>query len=96
MIYQQWLESGLSKPGKNDRELAKRLKLHPSAIYKMIVGDRRILADELPTIAEYIEEPIPGAADATKPSQRHGKNKRSKAEYEALVARIVRKVLKEL
>lgn len=68
-MYAEWLRAGLEKPGKDVIGLAKALKLHPSAIYKMIDAPpkRHIRSDELPVIAKYIEEPLPDSVFVSAP-----------------------------
>ena len=57
--YAKWLSDGLNKPGKNAMGLANALEVHRSAIYKMISGERKINANELPIIAKYLEDLVP-------------------------------------
>lgn len=54
-----WLAEGLNKPGKLNSELAKLLNVGPSEVSKMKANKRKILAYQLFTIANYIQEPIP-------------------------------------
>lgn len=74
-IYQLWLAYGLAKPNKTTAGLARQLKIHESAIFKMISGERTIFADELATISYYIEEPQPrvgyGTGNKMKPTKDH-------------------------
>ena len=53
-MYREWLIDGLKKSGKTQRGLAAALGLDPTAITRMKTGDRKIQADELPKIAQYI------------------------------------------
>jgi hypothetical protein len=59
-ILRKWLRDGLKKPGKRQLELAKKLGYqNNSPVAKMIAGRQQIRADQLPTIAAYIEEIVP-------------------------------------
>lgn len=58
-ILTEWLVAGLQKNGKDVAGLAKRLKIHPSAIYKLMAGTRDFHLTEIKPIADYIDEPIP-------------------------------------
>lgn len=58
-ILANWLASGLEKEGKDVAGLARALKLHPSAIYKMMAGTRDFHLTEIRPIADYIEESVP-------------------------------------
>lgn len=49
-----WIREGLKKDGKTQSGLAKALGRHPSAITDMLQGGRRLKADEIPVIAEYL------------------------------------------
>lgn len=55
----RWIERGLEKPGKSKKGLAAALGRFPSAVTKLMHGDRAIKADELPKIAAYLDEPPP-------------------------------------
>ena len=59
-----WVEHCLEKPGKSQGGLAAVLEVSDSAISRMLQGDHRIQTAELPKIAAYLEEPIPGFASA--------------------------------
>jgi phage repressor protein C with HTH and peptisase S24 domain len=62
MNYREWILRGLSKDGKTKGGLAKYLKLDPAQVTRMLAENgkpRRIQAQELEKIADYIEEPIP-------------------------------------
>lgn len=72
-----WLRTGLSKPGKSGKGLARHLNVSESVVSKMLTGKRKIQAAELPAIAGYIEEPIPtgmvaNAANAGREDVRKG------------------------
>lgn len=70
----QWLDLGLSKPGKTNSNAGRALSpppekpMVPSEISKMRRGERRILAEHLFTLANYIEEPIPTPAGWAPPT----------------------------
>jgi phage repressor protein C with HTH and peptisase S24 domain len=55
-----WVEAGLTKPGKSKVGLAKALRLDPSAITRILKGERQVKLIEVPLISAYIEEPAPG------------------------------------
>jgi transcriptional regulator with XRE-family HTH domain len=54
-----WIRRGLRKPGKTQAGLARALGRSPSAINNLLSGKRRLRADEIATIARYLEEPPP-------------------------------------
>lgn len=74
----KWLNEMVARPGFSQSGLAAAMGLHPSAVNRMLKGERQIKANELPTIAGYLEVgedqvipvgrrsvealPIPGAA----------------------------------
>ncbi|MFG1334010.1 hypothetical protein V5F41_22500 [Xanthobacter autotrophicus] len=58
-IYRQWIKLGLQKPGKNASGLAKVLGRNPSAVTRMVNGERQVKANELPLISSYLGEPVP-------------------------------------
>jgi phage repressor protein C with HTH and peptisase S24 domain len=59
-VYVEWLVGGLAKPGKSKGGLADVLRVHPSQVTRILNG-RRLRADEVAKISEYIEEPPPPA-----------------------------------
>lgn len=58
-IYRQWVKRGLEKPGKNATGLAKALGRNPSAVTRIVSGERLVKANELPLISSYLGEPAP-------------------------------------
>ena len=54
-----WLVAGMGKEGKSVQGLARKLKIHPSAIYKLMAGTRDFQLHEIALIADYIGEPVP-------------------------------------
>jgi SOS-response transcriptional repressor LexA len=58
---QNWIDAGLSKPGKTNTELARLLGIPQSRVSEMRHGGRTPKISEIQTIALYIEEPIPDA-----------------------------------
>lgn len=58
-MYKEWLQYGLAKKGKSGKALAECLGVQPSAVSRMLSGERRIFASELEAISRYIEEPVP-------------------------------------
>jgi transcriptional regulator with XRE-family HTH domain len=58
-MYIEWLRTGLKRPGKSQRGLAKKLNVSESVVSRMLNGDRKLRADELDIIASYLGEPLP-------------------------------------
>jgi len=56
----KWLKEMLGRPGYSQAGLAAALGRNPSAINRMVRGERQIKARELPIILKYLDEP-PGA-----------------------------------
>lgn len=54
-----WLALGLSKPGKSNTELARRLGIPQPRVAEMKTGKRLIKTTEVAIISDYIEEPVP-------------------------------------
>jgi DNA-binding transcriptional regulator YdaS (Cro superfamily) len=54
-----WLVRGLAKPGKTQKGLAAALEVDPSAITRLVQGERDFQVAELPKIAGYIGEEVP-------------------------------------
>ncbi len=56
-----WIRAGLKHTGKTRSGLAKALGRSPSAVTDLLNGHRRLRADEIPIVAEYlgIEPPRP-------------------------------------
>lgn len=59
LILKNWLVAGMKKPDKSVQDLARVLKIHPSAIYKLMAGTRDFQLHEIQPTAEYIDEPVP-------------------------------------
>lgn len=57
--YIAWIEAGLLKKGKSKGGLAAALNIHQSQITRLLSGDRRLQAAEVPLVAKYLEEPSP-------------------------------------
>jgi len=57
--YLDWIREGLKKPGKTQSGLARALGIAHPQITQLMKGDRRLKVDEVPKIAEYLEEPEP-------------------------------------
>ncbi|MFC5421976.1 LexA family protein [Bosea eneae] len=55
----RWIEQGLAKPDKSKKGLAAAMGRFPSAVTKLLKGDRDIKTHELPIIAAYLEEAPP-------------------------------------
>lgn len=49
------IRQGLAKPGKTQTELARRLGRHPNVVTYILKGERRVQANEVPIIREYLE-----------------------------------------
>lgn len=58
-MIKEWLETGLAKPGKSGIGLAQHLKIDPSQVSRLKKGSRRLQAEEIRLVAEYLEEPVP-------------------------------------
>ena len=58
--YAEWLRVGLATPDKNNVGLAKALGIDPSAVSRMLKGERQLKAHELEKAAAYIGIPPPG------------------------------------
>ena len=68
-LLRDWVRAGFKKPGKSGKGLAAALGMSPSQVSRMLTKEeklvpgkkapRRVYLDELRTIAEYIDEPIP-------------------------------------
>ncbi|BBE74339.1 LexA repressor [Pleomorphomonas sp. SM30] len=57
--YLEWLNAGLSKPGKSQSGLARAMGVDPSVVNKISNGKRRLKSSEIPIAATYIGEPAP-------------------------------------
>lgn len=54
-----WIDKGLRKPGKSNKDMAKALGIEGSRVSELRHGKRRAQASELSTISIYLEEPLP-------------------------------------
>lgn len=54
-----WIREGLKRAGKSQRGLAAYLGLDPSAISRLLAGERLLKADEVARIAAYLSVPAP-------------------------------------
>ena len=54
-----WIDAGLKKPGKKKNALATAIGRSPSTITDIMKGKRRIGIEEIPLIADYLDEPPP-------------------------------------
>lgn len=54
-----WIIEGLKKEGKSKKGLAEALGRFPSAVSDLLKGRRRLRADEIETVAAYLEVPVP-------------------------------------
>jgi phage repressor protein C with HTH and peptisase S24 domain len=61
-----------TKPGLTQRGLAERMGLNPAAVNRMLYGQRKIMAEEIPIIEDYIGEKL----DLHYPQERQGSAKR--------------------
>jgi len=59
VIELDWIRDGLAQPGKTQRGLAAALGIDPSAISRLLGGERQLRAAELPLVAAYLEAAIP-------------------------------------
>lgn len=55
----EWIRSGLTRPGKTQRGLATALGLDPSAVSRLLTGNRQLRAAEIPVVAAYLESEAP-------------------------------------
>lgn len=55
----EWLKVELSRPGRSQSDLARRLGLNPSAINRLVNGKRELKARELQLVEEYLADTIP-------------------------------------
>ena len=58
-MYRQWLIEGLRQQGRSQAALARHLGLSDGAVSRICSGGRRIQADELVKIAEFLGLPVP-------------------------------------
>ncbi|MFO1084473.1 MAG: S24 family peptidase [Reyranellaceae bacterium] len=64
----KWLKEMLGRPGYSQAGLAAALGRNPSAVNRMVRGERQIKASELPIIQKYLDEPVgAGTPDAMPP-----------------------------
>jgi transcriptional regulator with XRE-family HTH domain len=63
----QWIEDGLKKEGKSKKGLAAALGRFPSAVSDLLKNRRRLRADEIQMIAEYLEVTPPTAGTRLAP-----------------------------
>ncbi|MFO1157388.1 MAG: S24 family peptidase [Reyranellaceae bacterium] len=61
----KWLKDMLGRPGYSQAGLAAALGRNPSAINRMVRGERQIKANELPVILRYLDEPVGAPAGET-------------------------------
>ncbi|MEK9900096.1 MAG: S24 family peptidase [Rhodospirillaceae bacterium] len=54
-----WIRDGLAQPGKTQRGLAAALGVDPSAISRLLGGERQLRAAELPLVVAYLDAAIP-------------------------------------
>jgi phage repressor protein C with HTH and peptisase S24 domain len=67
----EWIRGGLRKPGKTQAGLAAALNVDPAAVSRLLKGDRKLRADELPKVARYLEsDPAAISVPAEKSSAR--------------------------
>lgn len=50
-----WIREGLKKPGKTQKGLAEALRLDPAQVTRILKNGRRLRADELDKVREYLE-----------------------------------------
>ncbi|MGZ0247147.1 MAG: helix-turn-helix domain-containing protein [Alphaproteobacteria bacterium] len=54
-----WIRDRLARPGKTQRGLATALGLDPSAVSRLLTGQRQLRAAELPVVSAYLEIDTP-------------------------------------
>lgn len=57
----EWIKRGLSASGKSQAELARRMGLNPSAVTRLLKGERTLLAREVPVIERFLGVEAPDA-----------------------------------
>lgn len=62
MDYVDWIRRGLAKSGKTQRGLARVLNVDYSVVSKILAKKRNLRADEIDTVAAYLDESPPGNA----------------------------------
>lgn len=82
----EWIREGLDRAGKTQRGLAKALGVEPPQISRLLAGTRRLKADEIVKIADYLEVTPPAfgsfsaqSASAQPPSLHEGSDRYSAA-----------------
>lgn len=58
-MFIEWLKTGLAQPNKTQRGLAEALGVAPSAVSRLLSGERELLANEIAKAASYLEVPPP-------------------------------------
>jgi phage repressor protein C with HTH and peptisase S24 domain len=76
-----WLKGALQRAGRTQRELARALDLDPAAVSRIIKGERRLLADELTRILDFLGPEAAAAAGA--PALEPARGSGAAAWYEA-------------
>ncbi|MGE3338764.1 MAG: helix-turn-helix transcriptional regulator [Alphaproteobacteria bacterium] len=69
-----WIRDGLTRPGKTQRGLAAALGIDPSAVSRLLTGRRRLRADEIVAVADYlgVRPPLEAFAGPPRPRGRAG------------------------
>jgi len=52
----EWIKKGLAKSGKSQAGLARALRLDPAQVSRLLSGQRRLKADEIAIVANYLGE----------------------------------------
>jgi transcriptional regulator with XRE-family HTH domain len=55
----EWIRQGLAKPGKSQAGLGRSMGVSQSVANRIAKGTRKVTLEDLPRIAEYLEEPLP-------------------------------------
>lgn len=58
-MFVEWIAAGLEKPGKHQKGLAEAMGIDRSSVSKLLSGVRQLKANEIETVATYLEEPPP-------------------------------------
>ena len=53
-MYREWLRDALKESGKTNKQLADHLRLDPSAVTRMLNGERQIKSIEIPPITRFL------------------------------------------
>lgn len=58
-MFQEWIQSGLKKKGRNHADLAEAMGVERTVVTKIANGTRQLKADEIAKVSKYFGEPAP-------------------------------------